>query len=92
MHLQITHHEMGKNVVTAFKKKITEVEHSLSQQRQLVYTATDEFLEHSPSRGSLYYKVPTLEKIILVFFFVPLIHYCQCFFIVLIPGDIFDAL
>ena len=27
-------------------------------------TDTDGFLEHSPSRGSLYYKGPTLQKII----------------------------
>ena len=32
------------------------------------YTDTDVFLEHSPSRGSLYYKRPTLQKIILEFF------------------------
>ena len=34
------------------------------------YTDTDEFLEHSPSRGSLYYKGPALQKITPgVFFF-----------------------
>ena len=31
------------------------------------YIDTDGFLEHSPSRGSLYYKGPTLQKIIPVF-------------------------
>ena len=31
-------------------------------------TDTDGLLEHSPSEGSLYYKGPTLQKIILVFF------------------------
>ena len=31
------------------------------------YTDTDVFLEHSPSRGSLYYKRPTLQKMIPVF-------------------------
>ena len=31
------------------------------------YTDTDGFLEHSCSRGSLYYKGPVLQKIILVF-------------------------
>ena len=30
------------------------------------YTDTDGFLEHSPSGGSLYYKRPALQKIILV--------------------------
>ena len=28
------------------------------------YTDTDGFLEHSPSQGSLYYKRPTIQKII----------------------------
>ena len=32
------------------------------------YTDTDGFLEHSLSRGRLYYKWPTLQKIILGFF------------------------
>ena len=31
------------------------------------YTDTDGFLEHSPSRESLYYRGPTLQKIILDF-------------------------
>ena len=35
------------------------------------YNDTDEFLEHSPSRGSLYYKGPTLQKVILVLFVSP---------------------
>ena len=35
------------------------------------YTDTDGFLEHSPRRGSLYYKAPTLQKIIPVFLGVP---------------------
>ena len=30
-------------------------------------TDTDGFLEHSPRKGSLYYKVPALQKVILVF-------------------------
>ena len=57
---------MGKSVDKSLQKKITEVEHSLSQQYQL-YTDADGFLEHSSSGGSLYYKGPTLQKIILVF-------------------------
>ena len=32
------------------------------------YAATDGFLEHSPSGGSLYYRGPALQKIILGFF------------------------
>ena len=46
----------------SLQKKFTEAKHSLSQQHQLA-TDTDEFLEHSCSRGSLYYKEPTLPKI-----------------------------
>ena len=43
------------------------------------YTDTDGFLEHSPSWGSLYYKGPTLQKIILFWgggapLYVPLLH------------------
>ena len=34
-------------------------------------TDTDGFLEHSLTRGSLYYKGPTLQKVILVFFVSP---------------------
>ena len=34
-------------------------------------TDTDGFLEHSPSSGSLYYKGPALQKIILGFFGIP---------------------
>ena len=30
------------------------------------YTDTDGFLEHSPSRGSLHFKGPALQKIILI--------------------------
>ena len=37
------------------------------------YTATDGFLELSPSGGNLYYLGPTLQKIILGFFGVPLL-------------------
>ena len=36
------------------------------------YSDTDGFLEHSPSRGSLYYEGPALERIILVLFGFPL--------------------
>ena len=42
------------------------------------YTDTDGFLEHSPSTGgSLYYKGPALQNIILGFFWVPT-HICVC--------------
>ena len=48
-------------------KKFTEVECNLSQQCQVVYTDRDGFLEHLPSRGSLYYKGSNIQKIILAF-------------------------
>ena len=38
------------------------------------YTDTDEFLEHSPSRGNLYYKGFSLQKIIPVFWGPPSYH------------------
>ena len=44
------------------QKKFTEVEHSLSQQHQLVHWYRW-FLEHSPRGGSLYYKGPAPKKI-----------------------------
>ena len=58
---------MGKRVERAFKK------HSLSpntasHNNASCYTDAHEFLEHSPSRGSLCYKGPTLQKIILLGF------------------------
>ena len=61
---------MGK-CVKSLQKKFTKTEHSLSQNTSW-YTDTDEFLEHSPIGGSLYYKGPTLQKIIP--FFLPLPH------------------
>ena len=48
----------------SFQKKLTEAECSLSQHASW-YTDTNGFLEHSTSRGSLYYKRPTFQKIIL---------------------------
>ena len=38
------------------------------------YTDTDRFLEHSPNRGSLYYKGPALQKIIPVFWRSPFVY------------------
>ena len=57
-------HEMGKCVERDFKKlKLKAASHNTTSW----YTDTDWFLEHSPSGGDLYYKGPTLQKIILVF-------------------------
>ena len=58
--LHITHHEMGAE---SLQNKFTEAERSLSQHASWD-TDTDEFLEHSPSRGSLYYKGSALQKVI----------------------------
>ena len=65
VHYQIIHHEMDKHTERDFK------EHSLkpnagSHNNASWCTDTDGFLEHSPSGGSLYYKGPTLQKIILL--------------------------
>ena len=61
-------HEMGKCVERDFKKlKLKAASHTTTSW----YTDTDWFLEHSPSGGDLYYKGPTLQKIILVFGGVP---------------------
>ena len=49
----------------SLQKKLIEAKCSLSQQCQLVHY-TDGFLEPSPGRGSLYYKGPALQKIILI--------------------------
>ena len=46
------------------------------------YSDTDGFLDHSPSRGSLYYKEPTIQEIILGFFVsLPCIYLCLLFYI-----------
>ena len=38
------------------------------------HTDTDGFLEHSPRGGSLYYKGPALQEIILFWGWFPLVH------------------
>ena len=53
-----------------FKKNSLEP-NSASHNTTSWYTDTDGFLEHSPSRGSLSYKGPALQKIIPVFWGVP---------------------
>ena len=65
---------MGKRVEKFFK--INSVKpNAASHNNTGWYTDTDGFLKHSPSRGSLYYKEPTLQKIIMGFFggWVPLV-------------------
>ena len=61
----VTHHEMGKCVERGFKNfslKLNAASHNSNR-----YPDTDGFLEHSPSGGSLYYKVSALQKIIPIF-------------------------
>ena len=53
---------MGKPLKESSKKKITEANTASHN----VSWYTDGFLEHSPSRGNLYYKGPAFQKIILV--------------------------
>ena len=57
----------------AHKSPIMKRANTLKESSKKIYqsqreplTVTDEFLEHSPSRGSLYYKWPTLQRIILI--------------------------
>ena len=74
VHSCITHHEMVKCVERVFKNNSLKP-NAASHNNASWYTDTDGFLEHSPSRGSLYYKRPSLQKIILEFFGFPLIPY-----------------
>ena len=57
---------MGKYVERVFKKNSLK-QNAASHNYTSLYTDTDGFLEHSPSRGSLYDKGPTIQKITLVF-------------------------
>ena len=61
---------MGKYMERVFTKNSPKP-NAASRNNASWYTDTDEFLEYSPSGGSLYYKGPALQKIILVFW-VPL--------------------
>ena len=62
----INHHEIGKHVERVFKKNSLKL-NAASHNNASWCTDTDGFLEHSPSGGSLYYKGPTLQRIILGF-------------------------
>ena len=56
------------------------------------YTVKDGFLEHSPSRGSLYYNEPALQKIIPFFlvppriFWIRVLYQVMCFANVFLPA------
>ena len=69
---QITNHEM-RNILTPQKKKKSLKPNAASHNNASWYTDTDGFLEHSPSRGSLYYNRPSLQKIFRVFWRSPLV-------------------
>ena len=66
VHSSITHCEMGECVERVFKKNSLKPNTGCHNNVSW-YTDTDGFLEHSPSRGSLYYKGPMLQKIIICF-------------------------
>ena len=55
---------MGKHVESS-KKSLKP--NAASHNNASWYTNTDGFLEHSPSRGSLYYKGSALQKVIPIF-------------------------
>ena len=61
------HHEKGKHVERVFKK-ISRKPNAASHNNASWYTDKDGLLEHPSSGGSLYYKGPALQKIILVSF------------------------
>ena len=52
----------------SLQKKNSLKPNAASYNNTICYTDKDGFLKHSPSRGSLYYKEPTLQKIIMGFF------------------------
>ena len=60
---------MGKRVERVFKKKNSLKPNAASHNNASWYTDTDRFLEHARSEGSLYYKAPAFQKIILCCFF-----------------------
>ena len=70
----LVNHPSWEKALKSPPKKCTEAECSLSQKYQLEHWYRW-FLEHWPSGGSLYCKEPSLQKIILVFFFrSPVVH------------------
>ena len=68
-------HEMSKYVERVFKKNSLKP-NTASHNNTSWYPDTDGFLEYSPSWGSLYYKGPALQKIILFLFGSPLVLTC----------------
>ena len=64
---------MGKYMERVFTKNSPKP-NAASRNNASWYTDTDEFLEYSPSGGSLYYKEPDLQKIFPLFEGPPLIY------------------
>ena len=64
---------MGKHIGKVFKKNSKKPKPAYPNNASC-YTATDGFLEHSLSAESLYYKEPTIQKIILGFWGLPQIY------------------
>ena len=63
--LKTAEHSIGKCIERVFQKNSLKL-NAASHNNTSWYTGTDGFLEHSPSGGSLYYKAPALQKVILV--------------------------
>ena len=77
--LKITHHEMGKCVERGFRKNSLKL-NTTSYNNSSWDTDTGVFLEHSPGRGSLYYKGFTPQKITAVFW-LSFIYICVCVYV-----------
>ena len=73
--LLFTHHEMGK-CIGSLNKNLLKL-NAASHNHPSWYTETDGFLEHSLNGGSLYYKGPTLQKLIPGFSFGPPSYNCD---------------
>ena len=70
---QVTHHKMGKHIERVFKQNSLKRD-APSHNSASWHIDTDGFLEHSPSRGSLYYKAPTPRRRQFGYFGSPLIY------------------
>ena len=64
---------MGKQVERVFPKN--SLKQNTATHNASWYTGINVFLEPSPNKGGLYYKGPTLQKIILAFCIPPLIYF-----------------
>ena len=60
IHLKVTHHGMGKHTERVLKKNSL-TQNAASHNNASKHTQTDGFLEHSHSKGSLYYNGHDLQ-------------------------------